>query len=107
MHSYDLTKVFYGLGSGVRQSMGFTELKKLPILLPPIEEQLEIINQLKVKVFANEQLIDMLKTQIEKLKEYRQSLIYEAVTGKIDVREMEREVREVSEDGCGYVGEGV
>ncbi|MEC1524351.1 restriction endonuclease subunit S [Neobacillus niacini] len=89
LHSYDLTKVFYGLGSGVRQSMGFTEMKKLPILLPPLEEQFEIINQLKVKVLANEQLIDMLKTQIEKLKEYRQSLIYEAVTGKIDVRDME------------------
>jgi len=26
--------------------------------------------------------------QIEKLKEYRQALIYEAVTGKIDVRNM-------------------
>ncbi|MFP3451710.1 restriction endonuclease subunit S [Bacillus sp. SIMBA_154] len=89
LHSYDLKKVFYGLGSGVRQSMGFTEMKKLPILLPPLEEQFEIINQLKVKVLANEQLIDMLKTQIKKLKEYRQSLIYEAVTGKIDVRDMQ------------------
>lgn len=91
LHSYDLTKVFYGLGSGVRQSMGFTEMKKLPILLPPLEEQLEIVNQLKVKVLENEQLIDMLKKQIEKLKEYRQSLIYEVVTGKIDVRDMELE----------------
>lgn len=30
-----------------------------------------------------------MQTQIQKLKEYRQSLITEAVTGKIDVREFE------------------
>lgn len=89
LHSYDLMKVFYGLGSGVRQSMGYTEMKKLPILLPPLEEQLEIIEFLKVKVPENESVIELLKKQIEKLKEYRQSLIYEAVTGKIDVRDME------------------
>lgn len=89
LHSYDLMKVFYGLGSGVRQSIGYTEMKKLPILLPPLEEQLEIIEFLKVKVPENESVIELLKKQIEKLKEYRQSLIYEAVTGKIDVRDME------------------
>lgn len=89
LHSYDLMKVFYGLGSGVRQSMGYTEMKKLPILLPPIEEQNEIVELLKYKVRENEDLTNTLKIQIEKLKEYRQALIYEAVTGKIDVRDME------------------
>lgn len=33
-------------------------------------------------------VIDRIESQIQKLKEYRQSLIYEAVTGKIDVREL-------------------
>lgn len=89
LHSYDLMKVFYGLGSGVRQSMSYTEMKKLPILLPPLEEQQEIVEFLRVKVHENETLVEMLKKVIEKLKEYRQSLIYEAVTGKIDVRDME------------------
>ena len=88
LHSYDLMKVFYGLGSGVRQSMGYTEMKKLPILLPPLDEQIKIIELLKIQVVENENLIDKLKKQIEKLKEYRQALIYEAVTGKIDVRDM-------------------
>lgn len=89
LHSYDLMKVFYGLGSGVRQSMGYTEMKKLPILLPPLEEQLGIVELLRFKVPKNEKLIEMLKKEIEKLKEYRKSLIYEAVAGKIDVRELE------------------
>lgn len=89
LHSYDLMKVFYGLGSGVRQSMSYTEIKKLPILLPPLEEQQEIVEFLRVKVHENETLVEMLKKVIEKLKEYRQSLIYEAVTGKIDVSDME------------------
>src|SRR5699024_2150347 len=42
LHAYDLKKVFYGFGSGVRQSIGFQELKKLPILLPSKEEQNDI-----------------------------------------------------------------
>ncbi|MFW7418370.1 hypothetical protein [Vagococcus fluvialis] len=37
--------------------------------------------------------------QIIKLKEYRQSLIYEAVTGKIPIDEMEKYLKEVEQDG--------
>lgn len=42
LHNIDLRKVFYSLGGGVRQSMKYEELKRLPILLPPIEQQLAI-----------------------------------------------------------------
>jgi type I restriction enzyme S subunit len=40
--TYDFKKVFYGLGSGVRQVMGFVDLKRLPVVLPKIEEQRNI-----------------------------------------------------------------
>src|SRR5699024_4580975 len=82
LHAYDLKKVFYGFGSGVRQSIGFQELKKLPILLPSKEEQNDICIYLKNFTENIDETLIQLKEQITKLKEYRQALIYEAVTGK-------------------------
>lgn len=58
----------------------------LRIPLPSIKEQEEIVEYL-IKLKNNmDDLIFDISTQINKLKEYRQSLISEAVTGKIDVR---------------------
>ena len=87
LYGYDLFKVFYGFGNGVRQSMGFVELKRMPILLPPIEEQIQIANFLEQKTSEIDALNNEIRLQIQKLKEYRQSLISEAVTGKIDLRD--------------------
>lgn len=55
--------------------------------LPPIEEQIEIQKYLFQKFDEFEVSINKVKSSIQKLKEYRQSLISEAVTGKIDVRD--------------------
>lgn len=69
-----------------RSSLSQELLNRLPVLLPPIDEQKEI------SLFLNEQtekidfIIENEHQKIELLKEYRQSLISEAVTGKIDVR---------------------
>lgn len=59
------------------------------IPLPPLSEQEVIVKEIMEVDKRYFILISKLKNQIEKLKEYRQSLIYEAVTGKIDVRDME------------------
>lgn len=65
------------------------DIKNIPLLLPGIEEQNEIVKYINEKANQFDELIRTNQNQIELLKEYRQSLIYEAVTGKIDVREME------------------
>lgn len=65
-----------------------SDLALIPILLPPLSEQIEISKQLDNKVLNIENLIKEIKTQIKFVEEYRQALIYEAVTGKIDVQEM-------------------
>lgn len=57
--------------------------------IPSIIEQTEILNYLDIKIGEIDSIKSNILKQIEKLKEYRQSLIYEAVTGKIDVRNME------------------
>ena len=59
----------------------------LKIPLPSIKEQEEIIEYLFKLTGKIDDLITDINTQINKLKEYRQSLIFEAVTGKIDVRD--------------------
>jgi type I restriction enzyme S subunit len=35
LRSYDFKKVFYGLGSGMRQSLKFNDIKWLPLVMPP------------------------------------------------------------------------
>lgn len=89
LHAYDLLKVFYGMGGGVRQSLNFVDLKWMPLLLPPIEEQHSIIKHLNSKLQLINQTIQSLADANVQLKTYRQSLISEVVTGKIDVREFE------------------
>jgi type I restriction enzyme S subunit len=55
--------------------------------LPPLEEQIEIQKYLFQKFDEFEVSINKVKSSIQKLKDYRRSLISEAVTGKIDVRD--------------------
>lgn len=58
-------------------------LKSVRILVPPSEEQIAIANFLDAKCADIDGLIKIKQEKIETLKEYRQSLIFEAVTGKI------------------------
>lgn len=50
-----------------------------------IEEQIEIAEYLDLKCQEINDLISSNNATIEKLKEYRQSVIYEAVTGKVEI----------------------
>ena len=61
-------------------------IKSLRVPLPKIEEQKSIVSFLDQKTAEIDSLIADIQIQIAKLKEYRQALISEAVTGKIDVR---------------------
>lgn len=61
-------------------------LKDTVLFFPPKEEQKMIAEYIDNKVEKIFMSIEKLEKSIQKLKEYRQSLISEAVTGKIDVR---------------------
>ncbi len=50
--------------------------------LPPIEEQKQIINLLDKKVIEIDSIIEDKMNQVETIKKYKSSLIYEYVTGK-------------------------
>ena len=68
-----------------RASLSQNLLNNLSVVLPKYEEQVEIYNALELKVSYINLSINKLKYQIEKLKEAKQSLISEAVTGKIEI----------------------
>lgn len=57
------------------------------LVIPSFQLQQDIVNYLDEKIDAIEDLTSKEERQIEKLKEYRKSIIAEAVTGKIDVRD--------------------
>ncbi|MXY99504.1 hypothetical protein F4Y93_02220 [Candidatus Poribacteria bacterium] len=65
----------------------FEDFKDIIVLYPPVLEQAQIADFLDHKTQQIDELIAAEQRKIELLKEYRQSLISEAVTGKIDVRD--------------------
>lgn len=86
LHTNDIHKVFYGMGDGLRQSLNFAGMKNLRLLLPPIEEQGEIVDYINRKTTEIDRLVVELTYQVEYLKEYKQRLIADVVTGKINVQ---------------------
>ncbi len=89
LHSADLCKVFYGMGGGVRQSIGFKEIRNLIIAIPPIEEQRRLLDVAKLIDNQSNLLMEKYKEQISALNDLKQRLISDVVTGQIDVRNIE------------------
>lgn len=75
--------------TGQQPNISTNDIENIKIPLPSLEEIQQITNYLNKKINEIEKIKVITLNQIEKLKEYRQALIYEAVTGKIDVRDME------------------
>lgn len=85
LHAYDVMKVFYNMGNGVRQGLNFSEFSRLMVFEPTIEEQNAIVAYLKEKCDEIDLAISEKKQQIETIEEYKKSLIFEYVTGKKEV----------------------
>jgi type I restriction enzyme S subunit len=72
------------MGGGVRQSIGFKEIRNMNIPLPPRPEQDQIVRYLDWKVSMINKYINAKKRQIELLKERKQAIINQAVTKGLD-----------------------
>lgn len=90
MQMFYFNRVFYSLGAGVSglgrwrlQAPVFNEFK---IPVPPYQEQLAIADQISTIVVKVDEAIRKHDQAVNKLEEYRKSIIYNAVTGKIDCR---------------------
>ena len=60
-------------------------IANLPMATPPLSEQEDIANHLDAKIFGIERIVQTIKTNIERQKELRKTLINDVVTGKIKV----------------------
>ena len=64
------------------------QIENIPVALPPLSEQQAIATYLDSETSKIDTRIAKRRKQIELLQEYKQALITAAVTGKIDVREL-------------------
>lgn len=81
----DYMKLFHGMGSGIRLTLSYKDLKNQLLPLPPLSEQEEIVAYLDEKTAKIDLLIDKELQQIDHIKDLKQTLIADVVTGKVDV----------------------
>jgi len=67
------------------QDLNFDNFSRVNLYIPPIHEQREIAKYVEAFMKSSEDGVLLLTKQIEKLKEYKSTLINSAVTGKIKV----------------------
>lgn len=82
---------FAAASDGVRigqWDLNKSRMKEIPLVIPPIEEQLKAIEFIENQSEKIERAIAQQELQIEKLKELKSTLIDSAVTGKIKVSEL-------------------
>ena len=84
LHTYDLKKVFYGLGSGLRQNLDWTDFKHLPCIVPPLPEQTAIVRFLDHADRRIRRYIRGKQKLIALLEEQKQVIIHRAVTRGLD-----------------------
>jgi len=101
--TYDLNKIFYGLGSGLRQNLDRQDFKTLPCLLPSIPEQAAIMSFLDEAIPSIDATKYHAEREISLLHEYHTRLISDVVTGKLDVRKIDIP----ADDGAGTSKEDI
>lgn len=83
LKNYSFAEEFYKWGHGIVADLWTTnadDLKRITIPFPSVEEQQKIVETLGKKISQIDKLITNQEKQIEKIKEYKQSLITKVVT---------------------------
>lgn len=75
-------QVQFGWTYGTQQNIGMRTLERLKVFVPPLDEQYAITECLDAKCIQIDRLVAIKQAKIEKLEQYKCSLIYEYVTGK-------------------------
>lgn len=78
-------KVFYDMGGGLRQSMSYNDISNIYIPVPPLSEQRAIVSYITERTAKIDKMVENVNKEIEGIKEYKQRLISDVVTGQIKV----------------------
>jgi type I restriction enzyme, S subunit len=84
LHAYDVMKVIYGYGSGLRQTLDFGQVKRIPVALPSVEEQSAIVSFLGYVDSRIQRFIAAKERLVELLDEEERATILSAVTRGLD-----------------------
>ena len=84
LNAYDLLKIIYGFGSGLRQNLDFSDIKRMPVLVPPLAEQSAIVRFLDNVEKRIRRFIAAKRRLIELLNEQKQAIIERVVTQGLD-----------------------
>ena len=98
LHTFDIAKGFYGMGSGVRQGLNWDGLKYIKTLLPPQHEQDRISVFLNQKTLEIDSMLSKTISSIEEYKKLKQAVITQAVTKGV------RGEREMKDSGVEWIG---
>lgn len=86
-----LNQVKYNSNSTTIDVIYSYTLKELIITVPPIGEQTKIVSYLDKKISVMDKVLSFIKDDLDDLTSYKSSLITEAVTGKVDLRNWEKQ----------------
>ena len=84
LKAFDFRQVFHSIGSGIRKTLKFQDFKKLPIIYPPYDCQVAIVDYLDRKIGALNKTIEEIRTNIIEYRSWKSSIIYETVTKGLD-----------------------
>lgn len=88
LRSEEYLNQLFSLPAGTKQAnLSNHDVLKPTLPFPEIEDQIIMVNSLRIQEDSFEKIITKTNLQIQKLKQAKQSLISEAVTGKIDLRD--------------------
>lgn len=73
-------------GAAGQQRVPLDFVKNFRIALPPLDEQERILKALQTATMEQDAAIDRIKNEITLIREYRDRLIADVVTGQVDVR---------------------
>ena len=99
LKGYESKMALHNMGSGLRLTLGYKEMKNQPILLPSLEEQHRIASFLDSKCAEIDKAIEATKASIEEYRKLRQAIITEAVTKGLDPDV------EMKDSGIEWIGE--
>lgn len=75
----------YGSAKTTVPSVRLPMIQNFQVCVPPLAEQEKMIEIIRKRASSIDKLIDIKEKKIEKLTDYKKSLIYEYVTGKKEV----------------------
>ena len=85
MKAMDSKKLFHGMGSGIRLTLSYDNLKNLFFPYPSINDQIEIVKYLDSVSSKIDSSISQCNKMISLLQERKQIIINDVVTGKVKV----------------------